>query len=156
MNTNKRKTGRLLAGLLAAAGVLTVMPFSSLKASARMEQTLLGYYGDVNLDLLVDRVDVEELQFYLLAQPCALTEESVEYADLDDNNVLDANDLTLLKRILLEKKDPLPRYQEIEVPDEKQLIYPPVRAVEPTLGSVGEQKILMVSVEFPEDRKSVV
>lgn len=150
MHTNKRKTGKLLAGLLAAAGILTLMPFSAVTASARMEQTLLGYYGDVNLDLLVNKVDVEELQFYLLAQPCALTEESVEYADLDDNNVLDANDLTLLKRILLEKKDPLPRYQEIEVPDEKQLIYPPVRAVEPTLGSVGEQKILMVSVEFPD------
>lgn len=150
MNLNKRKTGRLLAGLLAASGVLTVMPFSSLKASARMEQTLIGYYGDVNRDLVVDATDVRELQTALMYENGPLTAEGVEYADLDGNNLLDAHDLTLLKRILLEKKDPLPLYQEIEVPDEKPLIPAPVRAVKPTLGSVGDQKILMVSVEFPD------
>ncbi|MBP0968017.1 MAG: hypothetical protein J5722_10305, partial [Oscillospiraceae bacterium] len=150
VNHDKKQIGRLLAGLTAAFGSLTVMPCSAVKASAHTEQTLIGYYGDITGDLTVDAADVGVLRYYLMYEGGQLTPENTEYADLDGSNVLDARDLTLLKRILLEKKDPRPLYQETEVPDEKELIPAPVQAVKPTLGSVGEQKILMVAVEFPD------
>ena len=145
------KAGKLLAGLSGAAGLLTLMPFLTLHASARIEQTLIGYAGDVNQDLQVDSIDAEEVLDFLTSGTGALQPECLEYADLSKDEVLDARDLTLLKRLLLERKEPLPLYRETELPDE-ELIEPPIRAVKPTLGSVGEQKILMVSVEFPDCR----
>ena len=152
MKYNKMQFGKLLASLVSAAGILAVMPFTALNASARIEQTLIGYYGDITEDLQVDAADAGILRDYLLFETGMLTTNNTEYADLDKNDIVDARDLTILKRQLLEQKEPLPLYQETEVPEEtvKELIPAPIRAVQPTLKSVGEQKILMVSVEFPD------
>ena len=143
-----KSTGKLLAGLSAAAGLLTLTPFFALNAAARTEQTLIGYAGDITQDLQVDINDVVEMQNYLTSDSGYFHTDCMDYADLCEDGVLDARDLTLLKRLLLERKEPLPLFREIEIPEEP--ISPPIRAVKPTLGSVGEQKILMVSVEFPD------
>ena len=144
----KRCAG-LLASLTAAAALFTCMPFTALTASARTEQTLVGYYGDVNLDQQVNIIDVQALAAFLTQPETMLQPQDWTLADLNEDSVLDAQDLTLLKRMLLEQKEPRPFYQETELPD-PELIPPPILAVNPTLGSVGEQKIFMVSVEFPD------
>ena len=143
-----KKTGRLTAGLTAAAALLTWMPFSGLTASARMEQQLLGYYGDLDRDQTVSVSDAVMLRDDLVHPGSVEMPEYWTVADLHENEMLDARDLTVLKRLLLEKKELRPYYQEKEV--EEELIPPPISAVNPTLGSVGEQKILMVSVDFSD------
>ncbi len=57
--------------------------------------------GDVNLDGSVTVADAVELQKFLLTQ-IVLTEEQGAQADLDGNQKLNAIDLTLLKRLLLQ------------------------------------------------------
>ena len=57
--------------------------------------------GDVNSDGSVTAADAVELQKFLLTQ-IVLTEEQGAQADLDGNRKLNAADLTLLKRLLLQ------------------------------------------------------
>ena len=143
-----KKTGRLLSGLTAAAALLTWMPVSGLTAAARTEQKLLGYYGDLDGDETVGVSDAVLLRDDLVQPGSVQLPSCWNLADLHEDEVLDARDLTMLKRLMLEQKEPRPFYQVTEV--EEELISPPVLAVNPTLGSVGTQKILMVSVDFPD------
>ena len=93
----KQLFGRILAGLTAAAASASLAAFS---ASAATERTLVGYLGDVNADLTVNAEDVYLLAGHLRTGS-EITADNAAYADLSGDQIINAVDLTLLKRILL-------------------------------------------------------
>lgn len=96
-----------------------------------------GVPYDINTDTVLNAGDAAVLAGYLLR------EEPVgdpEAGDMNADGSLSAADLTLLKRVLL-AAEKLP---------EKPLIDPPVRALEPSMPSVGVNRIPVFAVEFPD------
>ena len=145
MPIQKKILKRIAAALTAASTVSTL----ALSAHAMTEQRLVGYMGDLNGDMFVDLTDITLLSDHLLTQQ-ALTDADIAFrADLNKDQTLDIRDLTLLKRVVLGGKGPDEIYEEVEVPD-PELIPPPVKAVNPTLPSVGDTNILMFVVDFPD------
>lgn len=140
-----------ITGIILLAGVL---PAFSLAASARTEQVLVGIRGDVNQDQKITPEDVLLLQGMLLTADVQPSAEDVCFSDLNQDEWLDARDLTILKRLLTEDLEPELIYVEQEIPD-PDLIPPPITALSPDLPSVGTQKILLVSVDFPDCKDDV-
>lgn len=60
--------------------------------------------GDLNGDMICSMADLVMLQKYLLTEG-TLTEEQAEIADLDANGVLNAADMSLLKKRILDEKE---------------------------------------------------
>lgn len=143
---------RVAAGLIAAG--ITALSFSALpniETSAANVPVIIGYRGDINNDMKIDRSDVLLLKSYLLGDSSEISTDEFAHlaiADLDGNKSLDAIDLTLLKRIALHIDSPIPIYDDSL--DSDALIPPPISAVSPTLPSVGETHVLMVAVSFPD------
>ena len=140
-----RKWSALLtAALLAAAPLRTAL-------SASAAQVLLGYYGDVNQDSVVNVADAVLLSRYISGEEDILTTEAALFGDFDSNTTLDVIDLTRLKRVIANQEELTPIYTEVEEPQPSaELISPPIQAVNPTLPSVGNTRILMVAVNFPD------
>ncbi|HBI86227.1 MAG TPA: hypothetical protein DDX71_08115 [Ruminococcus sp.] len=138
-----------------AAGAVAVLTASSIfagttvlrAAAAETKQELIGYYGDISGDLEVDWLDIFLMEDFLLY---GTEEDEVlwQYADLDDSNSVDARDLTLLMQLVLNGEKGTADYRE--VPFTEELIPPPIQALSPTMPSVGEARVLMVAVDFPE------
>ena len=145
MPKQKKVLKRIAAALSAAAVVSTL----ALPAYAMTEQRLVGYMGDLNGDMFVSAADVAILSDYLTTQTALPDADTAFRADLNKDQILDVRDFTLLKRVVLGGKGPDEIYEEVEVPD-PELIDPPIKAVNPTLPSVGETNILMFVVDFPD------
>lgn len=138
---------RRTAALLTAAAALPAFPVFS--ADAAIETRIIGYRGDVTLDMQVDLDDVTALVRHLTAEELLSAPDAYSRADLDQNGTVNAVDLTLLKRLLLTDTEPETITEEVEVPD-PQLIPPPIAAVNPTLPCVGTNRILMFAISFPD------
>ena len=134
------------AAFAAAAAALPALP--QIAAQAALQMQIVGYLGDVTLDREVDADDVFALTDHLTART-PLTEDALRYADLDKSGSVNAVDLALLKRLLLQQEEPEAVYEEVEVPDPDP-IPPPIRAVNPTLPSTGTTHVLMFAVSFPD------
>lgn len=133
---------------IASAALLTAM-LLPLHASAATEQILVGYYGDVNLDGTVTAVDAALLSRHLVGIESITDSEAALRSDLDHNGMLNAMDLSLLKQGILNGLTFEGIYEEIEVPD-PELIDAPVKAIHPAVPSIGEPRILLVTVNFPD------
>lgn len=94
--------------------------------------------GDVNTDGNFDVADVVLLQKWLLAVPDTHL-ANWKAGNYCDDERLDVFDLCLMKRALIEKLD-----------SENTLTNPPIAAINPTLPSIGTNKILVFSVNFPD------
>lgn len=94
--------------------------------------------GDVNSDEAFDVTDVVLLQEWLLAVPDThlANRKAANYCDDDRLNVID---LCLMKHDLIKKQD-----------SENKLSEPPIMAINPPLPSVGTNRILVFSVNFPD------
>ena len=126
------------------AAALFCSGINCLPASAA--DRLVGYTGDVNTDMQVNKADVEALLRHLTGEQ-PLTDDLAGFsADIDDSYEINAKDLTLLKRMLLNGEQPAAIYDK---DSEKELISPPILANKPTFPSVGEGRVLLVAVEFP-------
>ena len=149
MPKQKMILSRITAALTAASAAFSL----AVSAHAMTEKHLIGYMGDLNGDMTVDITDISILSDHLTAQS-ELTDAAAAFrADLSADQCLDVRDFTLLKRIVLGEAEPEEIYEEVEVPD-PVLIPPPVKAVKPTLPSVGETNILMFVVDFPDCTRS--
>lgn len=131
-----------------AAGVITLGMLPALSASAATEERLVGYRGDINGDMQVDLSDVLLLMQHLTAVETLPDEAHADKADMDRSGTIDARDLTLLKRAAMGISEPEGIYETVEI--EEQTIDAPVNAVNPTLTSKGEARLLMMIVEFPD------
>lgn len=141
---NSKFIKRFAAALMTAAMCFHSIPV--LSAQAFTEQKLVGYRGDINMDMQVDSVDVHYLSDFLIGNN---SHENVLTADLDDNGILNAADLTLLKRVALGLAEPEGIYEEQEVPDPfEETISAPIQAISPTLPCQGTQHLLVVILDF--------
>lgn len=140
----KRKSVTQLFAAFCAAAV-TAGGMTSLSAAANSLK-LVGYIGDVTGDLKVNSEDAAILRDYLLGI-YPLDKAAGIYADLDQNGTVDSTDLTLLKRLLLTGESPVGIY---DVTFDSALMTPPILALEPSLASVGETKIPVFAVDFPD------
>ena len=130
-----------------AAALCMLLPKLPIKASAAMQQ--IGVRGDVDTDGTVGLSDVYALLHHLTGEAPLTDPDCMQFADMDQNGRLNAVDLTLLKRLLLSGEEPEKLY--IEVPDpEPELIDPPIAVVKPTLPCVGENRIPLFAVDFPD------
>ena len=93
--------------------------------------------GDVNCDGTFDVSDVVLFQKWLMAVPDTELAEP-KAADICEDGVLDVFDLCSMKRVLTEK------------PDEKSYFTPPIQELSPTLPSVGNDRILVFAISFPD------
>ena len=144
------KTARILcAGITGIILMTWLLPAFSLSASARTEQKLIGYRGDVNQDSTVDLTDALLLQSILLTEGEQPKPDALCFSDLNKDEGVDARDLTILKRVVETHAEPEPVYQETEIPDPVP-VPAPIRALAPALPSTGARKILLVSVDFPD------
>lgn len=134
------------------SGVMTLaMLLANNSYNAQNEQTVFaetisdthieGTYisGDVNADGSFDTEDVVLLQKWLLAVPDTDLADW-KAADFSKDEILDVFDLCLMKRALF-AKDKI---------DENELIPPPISAVSPPLPCVGESRVLMIALSFPD------
>ena len=143
---------RTIAGLMAAC--ITTLSFAVrplMQTSAENIPILIGYRGDINNDMKIDRSDVLLLESYLLGDSTEISADESSHlmnADLDDSKSLNAADLTLLKRIALHIDPLIPIYDESINND--ALIPPPISTTSPILPSVGETHVLMIAVSFPD------
>lgn len=135
-----------LAALFAALGMLPVMPV--MPASAKTVEQLVGYVGDLNGDMSVSLWDAFIMRDFLQGVPNM--EFTVEQGDLNGNGWVDAGDLTMLKRQVLNGEEPQGIYETVEVEDAPELMEAPISALGASLPSTGEPKILMVAVNFPD------
>ena len=143
---------RAAAGFLAACiTALFFTALSTIETSAANVPILIGYRGDINHDMKIDRSDVLLLKSNLLGDSTEMSADESSHlmnADLDDSKSLNAADLTLLKRIALNIDPLIPIYDDTL--DSDALIPPPIRSVNPTMPCVGEAHVLMVAVSFPD------
>jgi len=108
---------RAAAGMMAAcitALSVTARPVN--QAFAANGPVIIGYRGDINNDMKIDRTDVLLLVSYLLGNSADISEEKfnrLANADLDNSNSLNASDLTLLKRVALGITPPTPIYADV-------------------------------------------
>lgn len=140
------KKSKLFACAMAGITALHLLP--ALSAAAATEERLVGYRGDINGDMTIDITDVTLLAQYLLASEPLSEPLSADKADLDRSGRLDARDLTLLKRAAMGITEAEGIYETVEI--EESLIDAPIKAINPTLNSTGENRLLMVAVEFPD------
>ena len=96
-----------------------------------------GIPYDVNADAKINIDDVMMLRDYLFSAGELIDPKA---SDINQDNKINAIDLTLLKRYLLE---------QVQTSD-KELIDPPIRALEPSLPSVGEIRVPVFAVNFPD------
>ncbi len=143
---------RITAGLMAACiAALSLAASPAVQASAAGIPVLVGYRGDINNDMVIDRSDVQLLTSYLLGDNSEISADESAHltdADLDNSKSLNAIDLTLLKRIALHIEPPIPIYEDN--PNGDELIPAPISVVNPTMPCVGEARVLMVAVNFPD------
>lgn len=97
-----------------------------------------GISYDVNADSIFNTKDVAMLLHYLLASGELIDPLA---GDLNEDNCINAIDLTLMKRALLKKQ------QSSNIID---LIDPPIRALESSLPSVGNVRVPVFAVNFPD------
>ena len=84
---------RLTFGILTAAATVLGMTIPAAAAAS----------GDINRDGTVSKADVQQLQKWLLTSSGSLPDWSA--GDMNQDGILDARDLTLLKRQVPEKED---------------------------------------------------
>lgn len=147
------KQKKILKRITAALAAVSTACSFAVTARAMTEQRLTGYMGDINGDMLVGEVDVLLLTGHLTTQALLTDTGAAFRADLNRDQCLDVRDLTLLKRAAAGITEPEGIYEEVEVP-EPELIPPPVKTVKPTLPCVGETKILLFVVDFPDCTRS--
>lgn len=94
--------------------------------------------GDLNDDGVFDAADVAMLQKWLLAFPNTVL-VNWKAADFFEDNKLNALDLTLMKRALIEALSSNNKSYE-----------PPIKAINPTLPSLGTDRIPVFAVDFPD------
>ena len=111
--------------------------FAEAISAPKIEDSYIS--GDVNSDGSFDIADLVLLQKWLLAVPDTDL-ANWKAADLSRNERLDAFDLCLMKRALFAK----------DKKDGSELIPPPISAVSPTMPCVGEARVLMIAVSFPD------
>ena len=161
---------------ISALLLLNAFPAASVQAARSWHQ--IGYMGDLNNNAALEAADSEILVSHLLGrQP--LTDENSYYiensfigihgadgkqygdyfvtADMDESGRIDAVDLTLQKRSLL-NNDPkiVWRWYEDQAPHQTDppegFIAPPVAPVTKYLPSQGNAKLLILYVDFPDCR----
>ena len=108
---------RTAAGLMAAC--ITTLSCSALpviQPSAAKGSVIIGYRGDINNDMKIDRTDVRLLKAYLLGDSSEISADASGHltdADLDGSKALNAADLTLLKRAAMGITPPTPVYADV-------------------------------------------
>ena len=138
-----KMAGSVLTALASAATAGT----NALADAGSIQQRIIGYLGDINGSGTVESADVSLLQNFLFRQ-ADLPEEQMPFTDMDHSGGINAKDLTILKQILVNQKEPEPVYGFTET--DKALIPAPVTDIEPDMPSVGEVSILAVAVNFPD------
>lgn len=88
-----KKTKLILAGILS-----TVLAASAAMVHAAAATVVRGYRGDVNCDGQVTVVDIIKLQKNLLALDTLKNETAARFADMNDDGIVGAYDLAMLKR----------------------------------------------------------
>ncbi len=88
-----KKVRHCLAGMFGMA-----LAASAMMMQASAATTVLGYRGDVNLDGQVSVLDIVKLQKNLLALDTLENHTAVRLADMNDDGMIGAYDLAMLKR----------------------------------------------------------
>lgn len=141
------KIKKLLSAILAPVCVLAAAP-NALQAFAAVEQVPIGYLGDIDGDGAVALSDAELLMQALNTSGVEISEERIQFADMNADYVLDAQDLTILKRTALGLLEPEMLYTEQEIIEER--MEAPINKLSPTLLSKGTNHLLMLVVDFPD------
>ena len=127
-----QKTYFFLTALLCASCMHPAKPVSAFDSA--------GSYGDPDQDGTVSVSDAVMLEKHLTAETALEDQSAAECADLNHDGKLNAVDLTLLKRQIL---------QGTPGPGD-QLITKPLSVLSPTLPSTGNVRILLVLVNFSD------
>ena len=101
----------------------------------------MQYYGDVNLDGVVDVADVVLLQKHILGLTPLQYYDSAFLADINTDGEVDIFDLGLLKALLLSGSD---------VPDDSDFIPAPLTDFYGSLPSQGSARMAVFYVDFPD------
>ncbi len=133
MNAFLKRCGRFCA--VFTAFLCSASLCGAMHSDAAARRFLLG---DLDADGDVDSTDAALLLPLLTTEQPLTSEVTARRADINEDGIVNAADLTLLKRIIL-KPDPKPDASEI-----------PVSVLTPTLPASGEPRVLMILVNFPD------
>ena len=133
--TGKRRTART-AGLTAL--ICGTLLCSSFFPAAAAET---GINGDLTQDGALSSADAEMLAAHLTGEQPLTDSTAAHCADLNADGILNASDLTLLKRLILTQTAPEPPSETKEIP---------LSVLTPTLPSTGNVRVLLILVSFPD------
>ena len=127
-----------------AAGLIAAAPMCLTGSAAQQLK------GDVNCDGTVTRADPDALLGHLTGAAALKAADASENADLNGDGVLDAADLTAVKRLILNGSVQGGSSGQVSSDPETGLIRSPLHALNPGMGSVGTQRVLLIAVSFPD------
>lgn len=138
---------KVLSCLAALQLAVTATPMPSQAATERVR---VGWRGDLNGDDTITIADVVILQKHVALQE-TLSPEIASKADMNENATIDAVDLTLLKRCVMQQMEWVGIYEEVEIPDENaEFLTPPIAQVGSSLPSSTLGNLVIFYVDFPD------
>lgn len=118
-------------------GIVPDMTTDIMSEASHDPITGAGVLYDINTDTFFDAGDVRSLNDFLLYEG---ETEDPQAGDMDSDGRFSAADLTLMKRALLAKQN---KPEEVLPP-------PPVQVLEPSMPSIGTNRIPVFAAEFPD------
>lgn len=164
---NRKKLG---ASFAAGAAALTIMA-GAMPLSASAEWRQIGYLGDLNRDAAVNVADLVTMSKHLLGQQALTTDnfykvdnafvgisgtdgfqpgEFLKTADVNQDGKVNTFDLVAMRENITAYNSPVVWQWYNDAQPEKQPTDAPVSDVEGNLPSLGEGKLLILYVDFPD------
>lgn len=138
---------KVLACLAAAQLAVSAMPAP---VQAATEWVRVGWRGDLNGDDTITVADAVILQKHI-AMLESISPDVAALADMNENAMLNAVDLTLLKRCVMQQMEWIGIYEEVTIPDvESKFITPPIAQVNSSLPSDVTGNLVIFYIDFPD------
>ena len=142
----------------AAALVIGLCTFCGTGISAGAAQTQQGAvrHGDVNCDGAVTHEDAEMLIRHLTGEAPLKDLSAAANADMNSNGIVNVTDLSAMKRLILSGSEHEPQKGHPAGSSDPGASLPefPLQPLNPAMCSVGEQRILLVAVSFPDCKRT--
>lgn len=138
---------KVFACLAAAQLAFTAVPAP---VQAATEWVRVGWRGDLNDDDTISMADVVILQKHV-AMLEIISPDIAALADMNENAMLNAVDLTLLKRCVMQQMEWIGIYEEVVIPDaESPFISPPIAQINSSLPTDTSGNLVIFYIDFPD------
>ncbi len=135
------------------AALQLALTATAMPTQAATEWVRVGWRGDLNGDDNITVADVVVLQKHISLQE-SINPEIAAMADINENASIDAIDLTLIKRCVMQQMEWVGIYEEVEISDDPvvsgNFLTPPIVQVGSSLPSDTLGNLVIFYIDFPD------